>query len=71
MCEIEYKKQLNTKEIRPVCQLHKSKGLCLYGSEQSGPQNGLAGVEGDIESGDARVGSWQVLVVRGADGHTG
>ena len=47
---------------------YKAKGLGLEGGQQSGPKSGAAGVEGEVETGDARVGCWQAGVVRGTNG---
>ena len=51
--------------------LYEAKSLCLEGCEEACPQHGAAGVQRQIESGDAGVGCGQSGVVRGSDGDAG
>lgn len=49
-------------EVTLVVLLDKAKIFCFDGEQKFVPQNGSAGIEGDVESRDARVCGWEVIV---------
>ena len=51
--------------------LDETKGFCFDGQQKLGLEDGPCGVAGDIESRDARVGSWEVVVVWWSDSDAG